>query len=737
MRILLMFCFSIVLVVSNKAQDYVFSKELDSIIKVLKVLPKDTNKVITLNNLVDQLWKKSHLDSALVYAEKSLDLAIKLNYPTGKGNVLTSIGIINAIKGDYPKALSSMNEALSIFLKLNDQKKIASAYNNLGNIFEKQGNYTQALEHHLKSLKIKEEMKDTLAMASSYNNIGIILKYKNNYEKALEYYNKGLEINIKANNKKSIGQAYNNIGSVYQDMIKKEIYLKNLDSKEKLYEICLENYFNALKIDEEYENMDGSATVLNNIGSLFFMMGKYSAALDYNLQALSLRKKLGDRSGMSGTLANLSSVYLKLNKKEDAVKHISESLKLALEIGAKERIKTSYKVYSEVDSAMGNYKEAYHNYKMYTFYLDSLVNEENTVKTTQMQMQFEFAKKSAEDSLLNANLQAMQKAEIDVQKAELAKREAEISSRRNQFYALIGGLFLVFVFSGFMYNRFRLTRKQNRLIELQKKQVDQKNLLVEKAHLELTEKNKEILDSINYAKRIQTAILPSEKLLNKYLKNAFILYKPKDIVAGDFYWLEPTSEGVLIAAADCTGHGVPGAMVSVVCNNGLNRSVREYGLIAPNEILDKTRDIIIQEFDKNDEDVSDGMDISLSYIDFKNKKLEWAGANNPLIIVRNNEIIELKPDKQPIGKFVTHKSFTLHQVELLENDVIYSFTDGFADQFGGPKGKKFMYKPFKELLLKIHNESMNFQKNELEKVFNEWKGEGEQIDDVCIIGVRM
>ena len=238
--------------------------------------------------------------------------------------------------------------------------------------------------------------------------------------------------------------------------------------------------------------------------------------------------------------------------------------------------------------------------------------------------------------------------EKKVREAELAVEVAENKRQKQQSYFLYIGLFILALFGGFIFNRFRITRKQKDVIASQKQTVDQ-------AFHELEEKNTEILDSINYAKRIQTAILPPNSQLNAALPEHFVLYQPKDIVAGDFYWLEEVNDAVLFAAADCTGHGVPGAMVSVICNNGLNRSVREFGLIEPGKILDQTRDIVIQEFEKSDEEVKDGMDIALCSLSGLN--LKYAGAHNPLWIIRNGEIIEFKADKQPIGKFIEPKPF--------------------------------------------------------------------------------
>lgn len=249
----------------------------------------------------------------------------------------------------------------------------------------------------------------------------------------------------------------------------------------------------------------------------------------------------------------------------------------------------------------------------------------------------------------------------------------------------------------------------------------------------------EIQDSIKYAKRIQSAILPPQKLVKEYLPESFVLYKPKDIVAGDFYWIEHKGDSILFAAADCTGHGVPGAMVSVVCNNGLNRSIREYGLTEPGKILDKTRDIILEEFEKSEEEVKDGMDISLCVLNIKQRILEWSGANNPLWVVRKNasEIEEIKPNKQPIGKFAEPKPFKTHRVSLASGDTVYVFTDGYQDQFGGDKGKKFKAAQFKALLLQIQSLPMEEQRQKIDQAFESWRGKLEQVDDVCVIGVRV
>lgn len=274
-------------------------------------------------------------------------------------------------------------------------------------------------------------------------------------------------------------------------------------------------------------------------------------------------------------------------------------------------------------------------------------------------------------------------------------------------------------------------------------------ILHQKALVE--EKNKEILDSINYAKRIQTAILPTKTLVKEYLPESFILYQPKDIVAGDFYWLEKVGDEIIFAAADCTGHGVPGAMVSVVCHSALNRAVREFKLTKPALIIDKVRGLIIETFEKSDQDMKDGMDIAICTLNLKTNQLQYAGANNALHIIKQldgnetpdslkNEthyLQEIKSDKQPVGKHIDMTPFTNHTLMLKKGDCIFIFTDGYADQFGGLNGKKYKYKPLKKKLIDTVTKPLSEQKEILKSELEMWKGELDQVDDICVIGVKI
>lgn len=376
------------------------------------------------------------------------------------------------------------------------------------------------------------------------------------------------------------------------------------------------------------------------------------------------------------------------------------------------------------------YKQAFIMLEKYHLYKDSINSEQNQKAIINQEYKYKYEKQAAADSVKSAEKEKVQQALLTAEKAKNKEKELEVKNKRMQSYFLIGGLILALIFGGIIFNRFRITNSQKQIIEQQKATVD-------KAFTELEEKNHEILDSINYAKRIQNAILPPDKLIKNSLPNSFVLYKPKDIVAGDFYWLEKTKDSIYFAAADCTGHGVPGAMVSVICNNGLNRSVREYGLSSPSSILDKTRELVIKEFEKSEEDVKDGMDIALCSIN--QNTLFYAGANNPLWIIRNDSdsVEEIKANKQPIGKYQASIPFNNFETKINKGDTIYLFSDGYVDQFGGPKNKKFKSKAFKELLVSIQNLDMESQRNKIDIAFENWKGSEEQIDDVCVIGVRI
>jgi serine phosphatase RsbU (regulator of sigma subunit) len=689
------FCFIFLFSLHTLAQN----AEIDSLLKVLPSQKNDTNKVKTLNQLSVQHRIIGSFEKALEFAGQALELSKNVTvgktrgWPMGEGAALQYTGIVYANQGNYPEALKNFLASLQIREKIGDRRGVAISLNNMGNVYHIQGNYQEALKNQFAALKIREEIGDKNGIAGSLNNIGLIYDDQGNYSEALKNNLASLKIREDIGDKNGIAISLNNIGNIY--------------SNQGNYSEALKNHLATLKIFEELGSKNGIATSLNNIGNVNLYQSNYSEALKYFLASLKISEEIGDKKGTAMSLGNLGDAYTKIGKAAEGKNYILQSLVLSKETGAMNLIKDSYISLAKADSALGNYQSAFESYKLYIIYRDSLLNEENTKKTIQQQMQYEFDKK-----------EALTQAEQDKKDALALEEIGKQKMQRNGF---IGGFALMLLLAGVSYRSFRNKNKANGILA-------HKNKIIE-------EKQKEVIDSINYAKRIQAAILPPLRMVKEHVPDSFILYKPKDIVAGDFYWLEEKNGNILFAAADCTGHGVPGAMVSVICNNGLNRSVREHGITDPGKILDKTREIVIQEFEKSDDEVKDGMDISLCSL--HGNTLRWSGANNPLWIIRNHEVIEMKPDKQPIGKYAEYKPFSTHTLELQKGDILYIFTDGYADQFGGEKGKKFKYSKLKELLLSTQNESMDRQKEILNDAFESWKGSLEQVDDVCVIGVRI
>ncbi len=409
----------------------------------------------------------------------------------------------------------------------------------------------------------------------------------------LKNYFACLKIKEEAGDKVGISASYVNIGNIYAEQGK--------------YPEALQNYYTALKIKEEIGDKASQANPYNNIGNVYYYQNNFPEALKNFFIAMKIREDIGDQAGVASSLENIGNVYTKLKKFDKAGEFLRKAKDLSIEIGYKELLKNSYNSLAELDSSRGDFKGAYENHKLFILIRDSLDNEESRKSTIQSQMTYDFEKKEAVAT-------AEHKIELKNQQA-LADEKSH--KQKVVLLFVLGSLILVLLFAGFIFRSLRVTRKQKDIIEVQKNQVEEQKQEVEHQKNIVDEKQKEIIDSITYAKRLQHAILPSTDEIKKYLPNSFILYKPKDIVAGDFYWMHvsPIEDVVFIAAADSTGHGVPGAMVSVVCSNALNRAVNEFNLLETGKILDKTRELVLETFAKSGEEINDGMDISLLSID--------------------------------------------------------------------------------------------------------------------------
>jgi serine phosphatase RsbU (regulator of sigma subunit)/Tfp pilus assembly protein PilF len=719
---------------------------LDSLWKIWDN-PKNNNEK-RLKALSDYSWEGylySMPDSAFYFAELQYKFAASKKMIMQMADARNTQGASFFLKSDFINAIKYYTEALKLFQEINYEKGISNSYNNLGLIHADIGDNATAIQYYNKSLKYDEKINNKDGISASYNNIGLIYKHLGKPDKAIEYFNKSINLKKEINDESGIASTLNNIGLIFQER-------GDVDSA--LHYIQM-----SMNLELKHNNKLGISGSLSNLGNIFADKKLYNQAIEKYKESLQLQSEIGDIQGMSNTLNCLGEIYRILGDYKKSIMYSSEAYDKALKIGSIAELKVSAKSLYEVYKLVGDTKNSLEMHENYILYKDSINSENNQIEVMRQEITYEFDKKVTADSIMHAK-------QIELNDVQIAKQNAEMKVKQNQQYALFGGLFLVIVFSIFIFNRFKITQRQKEIIEIQKKEVElQREIALEQKNI-VEEKNQEISDSINYAKRIQEAILPSRYSLVENLKNGFVLFKPKDIVSGDFYWLETTTPlsssigggtgevgEVYFAAADCTGHGVPGAMVSVICSNALSKALLEEGITETGKLLDRTRELVIERFSKSDEEVKDGMDISLCKL--KGNILEWSGANNPLWVINPkrsawpltgikilNEMetqvgFEVKANAQPIGNFDFPTPFATHRFELNKGDTIYIFTDGFHDQFGGAKGKKLKSSMLRKKLISIYDMDMDEQKNQLEQLFYEWRGDHEQIDDICIIGVRI
>ncbi len=693
----------------------------------------EAHRIIGITKMMQGDFNNAYLEfkSAILIATKNED-------KNGMAKSLFSIGNICFYRSEIDSAKIYYDSSIQIGKLIHNDKHVSDVLITLGAVYFNQGNFPKSLHSFYEALKIKEKINDVNGESACYNNIASVFITQKNYDKAVEMYKKSLTISEKTKDMQGIANTYSNLGSVYQ--------------KKQEYESAL-NYF--LKARSLYEKMGyqlGYSTSLQNIGLAYDNLNKKEESIKYLLQAIEIKIKINDKAGLAQCYSNLGATYNSLKKYKEAKIVLYESKKISEELGEFDKLRDVYFNLSFYEERTGNFKLSLLYFQKYLMYRDSIDAEENIKNSIQTSLQYEFEKKATADSIKVAE--------------EKKVTAAQLKQEKTQRYALYGGVVLITVFAGFMFNRFKISQKQNVLIQEQKLVVEEQKNLIEERH-------KEITDSINYAERIQRSLLADKKILDKNLKDYFIFYKPKDIVSGDFYWsasipLYKEGEGGVLfclATADSTGHGVPGAIMSLLNIACLSEAIKE-GYKKPNEILNRTREEIITVLkrDGSAEGGKDGMDCSLCLYDFKNMKLFIAAANNPVWIVRTgdrrkeignrdqeignkyidtyslipNHCIEIKPDKMPVGKHDKDQiPFTEHEVQLQKGDVVYTLTDGFPDQFGGEKGKKFMSKNLRELLVSIAHKPMHEQKDLLEKTFVDWKKDLEQVDDVTIIGVRI
>lgn len=674
------------------------SAELDSLWKCLNQTKVDSIRINCLDNIAyDNLG--SNNEKAIEYATQALQLAIDRGYATGRIKAYNVLGLAFYYLNEYDQALVWHQRSTELSSKVGDFRQKAVALNNIGLVYDDRGDYEKALYYYLESMKLSDkDEKNKMLYASSMNNVALIYQSQKDFDKALEFHTKALELKKSLGNKRGVGNSLHNLGLVYK--------LKGD------YEKSLQYYFEALPIRQEVGDLIGEGITYNNIGSVYDSKGEHEKAFPFYEKALSVLKETKDKYNTAITLFSLGSNYCDRKQMEKGLVYLNEAMGIARSLGARDLEKFGYEVMTAYYSEKGDYKQAFDFQSRYIQLKDSLFNLENSKQLNALQNKYEDEKKQKEIDLLtkDSEIQALQ-----------------LNRNKLWFSVLSFAIVLVLLLAALLFNRYKLKQAANNKLEQQ--------------NSEISQQKKEITDSINYAKRIQESILPPAEHWQRLLPSSFIFYRPKDIVSGDFYWIEGNEEQVFFAAVDCTGHGVPGALMSVVGFNLLTQAVNEVALDVPAEILKHLDAGVTKTLRQSGEGVGvkDGMDLSLCVLNKKTKILQYAGAFNSLYYVRNKQFFEVKADKFPIGINLDGivDDYNNHSMQMQTGDMVYLFSDGYADQFGGPNGKKFKYKLLKELLVEVSDLPISEQELRIAATFDQWKGELEQVDDVLIIGVQI
>lgn len=603
------------------------------------------------------------------------------------------------------KAIEYAQEGLKLTKQYNNLKAEAKCYNNLGSAYQSKGEYENAMNAYLKAMELYEKTNDESGRANEYSNIGFIFRQQQNYSKAIEFHQKALQLYEKTKDESGAAGCIVNIGNVY--------YNKGV------YDSAIVQYKKSLEIYQHLNDRESIATIENNIGAIYFEKADYTTANEYFLRSYVIREQSQNKYEMATSLNNIGEVFGKQGNNAKAIEYCLKSLVVASAIGAKDIMVYNYENLAGLYAGTGNFREAYKYQQLNSGIKDSILNVENNKQINELSVKYETEKKEAENKILRTE----------------GERQRAVN------LSITVGLAGVVILAFFIFRSYREKKKANEQLEYQNEEIkSQKNIIEEKNRI-VEEKNKDITDSIRYAKRLQSAILKPEENLSSCFDDGFIFFRPKDIVSGDFYWFEKFGDLSLVAAADCTGHGVPGAFMSIIGCNLLSQSVNEYAITQPASILNsvnKGLSKVLQQ--KNDKTyVTDGMDIALCAFNPQKMVVEYAGAYNPLWLVRKGNVEEFKGDKFPVGAFVDKevRIFQNQEIPVMKGDMIYLFSDGFADQFGGGEGKKFKYKQLKNMLAEISTKSGAEQKAILEKTFTEWMGKLAQVDDVLVIGVRI
>ena len=586
----------------------------------------------------------------------------------------------------------------------------STALNNLGNAYAYQGDHAKAMGYYFQGLAIEEKIKVQNNLHWYYSNIANLYSEQNNTKKSFEYAFKALAVERKISAKGALAVTLTNIAGMYQN-------IKKFDS-------ALVYYKEALPFAIEMKDTFAIALNQSNSALAYTQLKQYDLGRNLSVKSIELCKHKGYQDLLVYSYQNLGDIDKIFKQYESAESNYLQGLKIAKKIKSKLLIKDMSLYIATLYHEKGDFKKAYQYYKLFSDAKDTLLNEQNSKLMTEMNTKYTTEKKEKEIELLKKN--------EDIQSLELAKQKNQLEKQRTVSIGIFIGFLLLMIVAILFYSRYRLKKKANDLLQHAYELIEEKNAVIEKSNLMIT-------DSITYAKRIQDAILPAqEDLTTVFSDSFFIFYKPSQIVSGDFYWCSSQHDKIIFVVADCTGHGVPGAFMSMIGNTLLNEIVNERQVTCTKKIAELLNERIIHSLRQHEGTQKyDGMDISICSIDRQTKEINYTGANHSMYIF-NGHLKKIKGNPFSIGgaQQQDKKLFTVQQINYEEGLNLYFLTDGYCDQSNEETKKRFSSKQFESMLNEIHHLSMNEQKEILEKAFENWKGNSKQRDDVLVVGIK-
>jgi len=779
------------------------SENIDSLWRVYDKAVHDTLKIKILNDEIGSYYQKNNPDSAIICYQMAYDMASKALEKTSKKDVREALemekilanaylGVVNYETGNSEKSLKYLSLAVknsrdllkTISNKYQGKIKviIARSLNQIGMSYKELGKYDKAIETYQKSIKEAEKINDKLIISDVRSNIGLLHLDMGEVMKAIEYFEFAIKIKESIKDMPGLSNCYINMGIAHLRISYNDDGKLSEEGVRKEQDLALDFFKKSIEIAEKVGMQSNISSLYVNMGIVYGSRNEFEKSEEYFLKALNLNIEIDFKDGIAacyGNLAALSqimaeSVALTEGQKkkylEKTINYGLQCMKYAKEINSLERqifacstLKTAY-------ASVNNYKEALFYANEYLELNKKIFSEDKTKAIADAEKKFETEKNKLLIDKLNKEKQ--------LQDSQLKLEQEASEQQRLINYFIIAGLILISLFAFFIVQRLRITRKQKKVIEVQKAVVDEKNVILNQQNEEIRAQRdeieaqrdeitaqrdlvtnqkerievqkKEITDSIVYAKYIQTAVLPTGDYAKDILGEHFIYFNPKDIVSGDFYWATKVDKWLVFTVADCTGHGVPGAFMSMLGVSFLNEIVREKEVTRANEILDRLRMKIIDalkqkslgETDNGSKKavsrMRDGMDIAVCVLNIDSLQLQFSGANNGLFVVKTDKsVFDIPGDKQPVAIYEKMVPFTNHVLDLQTGDTIYLNTDGFTDQFGGAENKKFMTKRMKEMFKEISSRPMSEQLVFVNSTFENWKGIRDQIDDVTVLGIRI